>query len=78
MLHVAYPGIYYTDRGKSAAAGALMQEQTIAEAVENVTKAWAKQRRQEDRQARAYLNRRSALARQQTVSIRQAAWEIIM
>jgi hypothetical protein len=49
----------------------------IRGAVEAVTKDWAKQRKAEERNARATLNRRFALVRSSRITIREAAFDVM-
>lgn len=49
----------------------------INDAVRAVTKDWAKQRKAEERNARASLNRRFALVRSSRITIREAAFEVM-
>ena len=65
VLHVACPRVEYLDRGKSARGGAVMKgDKLIIDAVEGVTKKWAKQRKAEERAASARANRYYAMTRQ--------------
>ena len=54
-----------------------MKSDKIIAAVEGVTKKWAKQRKREERERSAYINRRRAMTRQSYahVSIKEAAWD---
>jgi hypothetical protein len=54
-----------------------MKAAAIIDAIEGVTKKWAKQRKAEERAASAYLNRRAAMTRSRAVTIKDAAWEIM-
>jgi hypothetical protein len=54
-----------------------MNPDKIAAAVQGVTAKWAKQRKREERDAAAQANRRYAMTRQRTVTIRDAAFAII-
>jgi DNA topoisomerase VI subunit B len=51
LLHLACPTIGYTDRGKTAATLPSGSDQKITELVRQVTAAWAKQRKSEERSA---------------------------
>ena len=50
-----------------------MKSDRIIAAVEGVTKKWAKQRKREERERSAYINRRIAMTRHSHVSIKDAA-----
>ena len=54
-----------------------MKADKIIGAVQGVTKKWAKQRKREERDAAASMNRRYAMTRRRTVSIREAAFSIM-
>ena len=54
-----------------------MKADKIIGAVQGVTKKWAKQRKREERDAAASMNRRYAMTRRRTVSIREAAFAIM-
>ncbi len=54
-----------------------MKSDAIMGAVQGVTKKWAKQRKAEEREASAHLNRRYVMMRRYHVSIRDAAWQIM-
>ena len=54
-----------------------MKSDAIIGAVQGVTKKWAKQRKREEREASAALNRRWVMTRTQHVTIREAAWDIM-
>ena len=54
-----------------------MKSDAIIGAVQGVTKKWAKQRKREEREASAHLNRRYVMTRTYHVSIRDAAWQIM-
>ena len=54
-----------------------MKSDAIIGAVQGVTKKWAKQRKAEEREASARLNRRYVMVRRYHISIREAAWEIM-
>lgn len=54
-----------------------MKADAIIGAVEGVTKKWAKQRKREEREASAVLNRRVAMTRRYHISIREAASQIM-
>ena len=54
-----------------------MKADTIIGAVQGVTKKWAKQRKREERDAAAAMNRRYAMTRHRSVSIRDAAFDIM-
>ena len=54
-----------------------MKSADIISAVEGVTNKWAKQRRQEKKQASARRNRANVMIRRRSVSIREAAWTVM-
>ena len=54
-----------------------MKADKIIGAVQGVTKKWAKQRKREERDAAASMNRRHAMTRRRSVSIRDAAFSIM-
>jgi hypothetical protein len=47
----------------------------LTSGVESVTGKWAKQRKAEERHARAYWNRRDAMTRARRITIKEAAWQ---
>ena len=51
-----------------------MKSDALIDAITGVTKKWTKQRKREERERSAALNRRYFLIRRYTVSIREAAW----
>ena len=57
--------------------GPVMKADKIIGAVQGVTKKWAKQRKREERDAAAAMNRRYAMTRRRSVSIRDAAFAIM-
>ena len=54
-----------------------MKSDALIDAITGVTKTWTKQRKREERERSAALNRRYFLIRRHTVSIREAAWRAI-
>lgn len=54
-----------------------MKSDAIIGAVQGVTKKWQKQRKQEERQNSARVNRMYAMTRRYHVSIKEAAWEVM-
>ncbi len=54
-----------------------MKSDAIIGAVQGVTKKWAKQRKREERDASARLNRQYVMMRRYHISIREAAWDIM-
>lgn len=54
-----------------------MKSDAIIGAVEGVTKKWAKQRKREEREASARLNRRTVMGRRHHVTIAEAAWQVM-
>ena len=75
FVHLACARVEYTDRGKSAivAADAL----PIVEAVQDVTKAWRKQRIAEIKDHNAALRRRDAMTRTRRVTQKDAAFQVM-
>ena len=54
-----------------------MKSAAIIGAVQGVTKKWAKQRKREERDKSARLNREYVMVRRYHISIREAAWGIM-
>ncbi len=54
-----------------------MKSDAIIGAVQGVTKKWSKQRKKEEREASARLNRRYVMTQTYHISIRDAAWDIM-
>ena len=54
-----------------------MKSDAIIGAVQSVTKKWAKQRKREEREASAALNRRYAMTRCYHTTLRDAAWRVM-
>jgi hypothetical protein len=54
-----------------------MKSKALIDAITGVTKKWTKQRKREERERSAAFNRRYFLIRQQTVSIKEAAWHVM-
>jgi len=52
-----------------------MKSKALIDAISGVTKKWTKQRKREERERSAALNRRHFLIRRHLVSIREAAWQ---
>jgi DNA topoisomerase VI subunit B len=77
FVHLAQPGVRYTDRGKSALALPGVISKAIEDAVSTVTKAWNRQRLAEIRHANREDNRRARLVRSRTYSIKDAAWQVM-
>jgi hypothetical protein len=66
--HLACPRVDFSDRGKSAFIIPQEVARTIINLVESATKAWTKQRRDEDRHAHMEANRRERLLKAQKPS----------
>ena len=77
VIHIAYPRVEYTDRGKSALVLSSAKSEALVAAITGVTKKWTKQRKREERERSAIMNRHYAMTRYRTVSIREAAWEVM-
>jgi hypothetical protein len=54
-----------------------MKSKALIDAITSVTKKWTKQRKREEREKSAILNRRYSLLRRHTVSIKEAAWQVM-
>ena len=54
-----------------------MKASSIIGAVEGVTQKWTNQRKREEREASARLNRSYVMVRRRTVTVRDAAWRIM-
>ena len=54
-----------------------MDSSTIFGAVRDVTKAWHKQRKAEERQASAVLRRRVAMTRPRRITVKEVAWDVM-
>jgi hypothetical protein len=54
-----------------------VKSDALIDAITGVTKKWTKQRKREERERSAALNRRYFLVRRHTVSIREAAWQVM-
>jgi len=54
-----------------------MKSKALIDAITGVTKKWTKQRKREERERSAAFNRRYFLIRRQTVSIKEAAWQVM-
>ncbi len=78
FAHLAMPRPRYTDRGKSAIELPKELRSIFGAAVEVVTKAWAKQRVAEIRDARRQDHRRERLAPStRRTSIKDAVWQVL-
>jgi hypothetical protein len=54
-----------------------MKSEALIDAITGVTKKWTKQRKREEREKSAALNREYFLTQQPTVSIKEAAWHVM-
>src|SRR5262245_44055197 len=54
-----------------------MKSRALIDAISGVTKKWTKQRKREEREKSAFMNRRYAMTRYRTVSIKEAAWQVM-
>jgi hypothetical protein len=54
-----------------------MKSNALIEAITNITKKWTKQRKREERERSAVMNRHYAMTRYRIVSIREAAWQVM-
>jgi DNA topoisomerase VI subunit B len=77
VVHLASPCIAYTDRGKSALALNDEIANAIIDSLRTVTKAWAKQRKHEERERSARANRETRLIRSQRESIKDVVYEVM-
>jgi DNA topoisomerase VI subunit B len=77
VIHIACPRVEYTDRGKSAVVLSVMKSEAVIGAITGVTKKWTKQRKREERERSAVMNRHHAMTRYRMVSIREAAWQVM-
>jgi hypothetical protein len=73
LVHLASPVVEYTDRGKSALAISHELGAAIIEAVTAYTKAWAEQRKAEERRESTAVNRLSR--RKRHVTVKEVAYE---
>jgi DNA topoisomerase VI subunit B len=77
VIHIACPRVEYTDRGKSALVMSVMKSEALILAITGVTKKWTKQRKREERERSAVMNRHHAMTRYRKVTIREAAWQVM-
>ena len=78
FLHVATPKPAFLDKGKSIVDLPVEVEAAILAAARQVTDAWAKQRKREEREASAKLKRMDVLTRAaKPMSIRDAAFSVM-
>jgi hypothetical protein len=75
FVHLAAARVEYTDRGKSAIVAA--EKLPIIEAVQEVTKAWQKQRIAEIKHHKAALRRRDAMTRARKVTQKEVAYQVM-
>jgi hypothetical protein len=78
VIHIACSRVEYTDRGKSAVVLSVMKSEALISAITGVTKKWTKQRKREEREHSAVMNRHHAMTRYHMVSIREAAWRVMV
>jgi DNA topoisomerase VI subunit B len=76
-LHLACPRLAFTDKGKTRLDLPLSVKHQLLEAVEGVTKRWAKTIKAEERNASARAHRLDRLCRSRTVSIKEAAYDVM-
>jgi DNA topoisomerase VI subunit B len=78
FLHLASPRLTFLDKGKSAVDLPVKVNDAIVAAVKNVTAAWAKQRKAEERDRSARLRRNDAMTKSaKPMSIRDAAFKVM-
>ena len=76
-LHLASPRVAYTDKAKSALALPASVSTQLLETVTNVTKAWAKVRKAEERDATRWVRRQELLSRRRKESQKDVVFEVI-
>jgi hypothetical protein len=64
-------------RPRQERPGAVMTSKALIDAITGVTKKWTKQRKREERERSAVMNRHYAMTRYRMVSIREAAWRVM-
>ena len=77
FLHVASPRLTFLDRGKSEVHLPPEVDEAVVAAVKQVTAAWARQRKAEERDRSARLRRNDAMNASKPVSIKDAAHAIM-
>jgi DNA topoisomerase VI subunit B len=79
VLHLVCPRVDYLDRGKSSIAVPSKVATTIVDLVRSGTKQWHRQRKAEERDARARANRRDRLIafKERKTTIKEAAYEVM-
>jgi DNA topoisomerase VI subunit A len=76
-VHLVYPAADFIDRGKTRLKLPSDITNAVEIAVANVTKAWTKQRKAEERSASARARRDDVMSRRKKVDLTQAAAEIM-
>jgi hypothetical protein len=76
-LHLACPRLVFTDKGKTRLDLPVSVKRELIAAVEHVTKRWAKIIKAEERDASAKARRLERLCRSRTVSIKDAAYDVM-
>jgi DNA topoisomerase VI subunit B len=79
VLHLACPRVEFLDRGKSSIAVPSKVATAIVDHVRSSTKQWCRQRKAEERHARAEANRRDRLIafKEHKTTIKKAAYEVM-
>jgi hypothetical protein len=80
VVHLAYPGVEYTDRGKARLSLPRGVEVALIEAVTSVARGWKKAKRSADRNDRLLqqdLERQRKASRKKELSIKQAAFHVM-
>ena len=77
VLHLAQPRPVVRDRGKSSVHLGFELERIIVDALSTVTRRWTRQRKAEERQASASMNRHARMTRSRRVSLKDAAYEVM-
>jgi hypothetical protein len=75
--HLVYPAATFTDKGKTRLALPLEIKTAVTDAITKITAAWTKQRKAEDRNSAALARREARLARKRSVSVVDAAAEVM-
>jgi DNA topoisomerase VI subunit B len=76
-LHLACPRLVFTDKGKTKLDLPTKVRNQLIDAVESVTRRWAKIVKAEERHASAEARREEKLSRRRTISIKDAAYDVM-
>ena len=77
VVHLAQPRPQVRDRGKSSVHLVSELNGLIVDALSTVTRRWTKQRKAEERQASASINRHARMMRSRRVTLKDAAYEVM-